>query len=120
MSLFKDIIERKNRKWKDANKRYLREEEVKKIFYKLCKQHESELKRYFSKVKIHNDSLSVDNYNIIFGSFNTCLYIGYCANSICGEIKIPFDYSWTDVKLILTFNNALRVLVSTAYCPNVS
>lgn len=120
MSLFEDIIERKNRKWKDANMKYLREKEVKKIFYKLCKQHERELKRHFSRVKINNDSLNVDNYNVVFGSLNTCLYIGYGANSTSGEIKINFDYNWTDVKLILTFNNALRVLVSTAYRPNVS
>jgi hypothetical protein len=120
MSLFEDIIERKNRKWKEANNKYLREKEVEKIFYKLCKQHERELKRHFSRVKIHSDSLSVDSYNIVFGTLNTCLYIGYCANSIGGEIKIDFDYSWTDVKLILTFNNALRVLVSIAYRPYAS
>lgn len=118
--LFEDIIERKNRKLSEANKKYLREKQIKKIFYRLCKKHEKELKRYFSKVKITNDSLRVDNYNIIFGSLNTCLYIGYGANSISGEIKIPFDYGWTDVKIILTINDALRMLVSTAYRPNVS
>lgn len=120
MSLFEDIIERKNRNLKDANKKYLREKQVKKIFKKLCKQYESELKRYFSKVKIDNDSLCVDDYTIIFGSLNTCLYIGYGATSLSGEVKIPFDYNWKNVKLILTFNNALRLLVSIAYRPNVS
>lgn len=120
MSLFSDIIERKDRKWKSANKKFVREQEVKKSFYRLCKQHESELKRYFSRVKIHNGSLSVDNYNIIFGALKACLYIGYGANSTSGEIRIDFDYNWTDVKLTLTFKNALRILVSIAYRPNVS
>lgn len=120
MSLFSDIVERKNRKEKVANQKYLREKEVKKLFYNICKQQERELKRYFSKVKISNDSISVDNYSIVFGSLKNCLYIGYGANSASGDIKIFFDYSWTDVKLNLIFKHSLRKLFSIAYRPYVS
>lgn len=120
MSLFTDIIERKNRKEKMANQKHLREKEVKKIFYKLCKQQERELRRYFSKVRISSDSVTVDNYSIVFGSLKPCLYIGFGANSTSGDIKIPLDYNWTDVKFTLLFKHALRRLFSMAYRPYVS
>lgn len=119
MPLFSDIIERKNRKEKAANQKYMRELEIKKLFFDTCKKHLPELRQHFSRVKVNSDSISVDNYNLVFSALKTCLYLGYGANSASGEVKIIFDYNWTDVRLILTFRNALRRLVSTAYRPGV-
>lgn len=119
MPLFADIIERKNRKEKAANQKYKREQEVKRLFFDICKKHLPELRLYFSRVKLNSDSISVDHYNLVFSALKACLHLGYGANSTSGEIKIIFDYNWTNAKLVLTFKNALRRLVSMAYRPGV-
>lgn len=119
MTIFSDIIERKNRLEKHANLMYEREKEAKQLFNSICKKHKLELRQHFSKVKISQEFLSIDGYNIAFGACEPCLYIGYCASGVGGDVKLYIDYTWSDVKLHLTFKNALRMVVSMAYRPGV-
>lgn len=128
--LFDDIILRKEEKQRDLKVKKEREKKVLHSFGNYCEKHIEELKELFEVVNLDNkeSSWKSDPWDFCLEVYQKKsehgYYISVTSNEIevssfvCGEYnkKFKFNYKMNNVQLIKIMRNALRCLVSKAYC----
>lgn len=128
--MFRDLLVKAEMKKEESDKRVLRREEINKLFYKLAKNVEMDLKQIFKTVKIDDkgkiicsnspEAYEHDVYSYICKPelYTTFSQIksgkggegyGYTPYN-----KIPINENMTNTQLTLLYTNAIRCMVSYA------
>lgn len=129
--MFQDLVERANLKGEEVKLKKARREEVEYLFRDTVAAVVPEIEKLgfhkvtFSSYKtISSFSLRIQpnssysdsrfTYNLQLGSTQQCILYGHGANSASGNSKMWYEYEWSNSKLVITMNNAIRALVAEA------